>query len=113
MTAQLRILIDHLAIILQPALHFELRTTISEFETTLHDALASLPINNDTNNSILILFYELCNTFNNFTFNDINLDLPYVDNTVAEPGIWSKTCNYRFLVSEDAGKLTNKLQTVI
>lgn len=58
-------------------------------------------------------FYQLCKTFNNFSTDDVNLALPEVDIAVAEPGIWHTTASYSFLVSEDAGTRTEKLQTVI
>eukprot|EP00961_Rhodomonas_salina_P082012 1102946-Rhodomonas_salina.1 len=113
MTAHLSILVDHLAIVLQPAAHDETLTSIFNFETTLHASLSSLSVDSKTSDSILITFYKLCKTFNNFSTNDINLDLPDVDITVAEPGIWRTTSSYHFLVSNDVGTLTEKLLTVI
>eukprot|EP00961_Rhodomonas_salina_P048463 650629-Rhodomonas_salina.1 len=127
MTAQLR-LCDRIALLNTLCYHLEhivkpettqtadeeMCNEICSFEQNLHDALATLPIDSDTNYAILIAFHELCNTFDTFSLEQIDLSLPHCEyDERGSPGIWNTTAAYCFCLSEGAWKLTDKLRAVI
>eukprot|EP00961_Rhodomonas_salina_P195674 2641912-Rhodomonas_salina.2 len=127
MTAQLRLcdriallntLCDHLERIVKTETtqiaDEELRNAICPSKQNLHDALATLPIDSDTNDAILIVFHDLCKTFYIFSLELIDLSLLHCEyDECCSPGIWNTTAAYRLCLSEGAWKLTDKLRAVI